>query len=731
MEQNSNTPEIGVQKKFSIASSAKAFEILSGSLYSDRILAIVRELSCNCYDSHVAAGKKNTPFKMHLPTAGEPYFSVEDFGIGLSHEDITNLYSTYFASEKAEQNDLIGSFGLGSKVPFCYTSEFRVISRHGGKERLYKAFVDGGFPALKLEQENDTNLTGMEVYFKVAASDFSEFQSKAALALEFFDPQPIFNYNIGTQKKSYRLQGDNWKIRKQLNSYSYDRSIRAIQGMVSYNVTKIDDSRMDNVQKQMMNQPIDLFFDIGELSVAPSRETLTNDDQTINAILSRLSEVYREVGDGERAKIAKCKTGWEGRLAIIKLSREAEYYGIERTLLNLGDLFTSYPNFDLSDVETVEKIKINSLKYPAINLSRFERATKAKSGYARKYPVFKVTEEDRYQAILAKLDKENDDNYLFRVPVIEDTLFVINDVGFGGEKYLHHHLQVVKAANNAYLISSFNASMKETLQDTEKLLTSLGNPKHIYLSSLKIQYGGNVTKIATPWVKRDLFIFNEKANVTKDISAGYERKAWNIGWDPVSNFVPAVGKNYYYVSLKRMAPDGFDFAEDFKDFITNVRKALVFGIQSSDVIYGVPEGNPPTGTQWIEFRTFVFNQIKSLVTPQRELEISLMKSGNILYGFNDVIKYILSHKPLNSLSPMQIFAEKLESAKEKPETEGLRRVADFALAKGKFKYKTLTDFDAEWEKVKSGYPMLSCIYNPPTYEIIEYVKLIDKENGIE
>ena len=63
-------------RKFQMKSSAKAFQILSSGIYERKVEAIVRELSCNAYDSHVAAGKKDVPFKVNLPTGLDPKFSV-------------------------------------------------------------------------------------------------------------------------------------------------------------------------------------------------------------------------------------------------------------------------------------------------------------------------------------------------------------------------------------------------------------------------------------------------------------------------------------------------------------------------------------------------------------------------------------------------------------------------------------------------------------------------------
>jgi len=88
----SNVSEVG---EFRIRNSAKAFNILSSGLYANKIRAIIRELSCNATDSHVAAGRAGTAFDVHLPNALEPYFSIRDYGTGLSHDQVTSIYRKY------------------------------------------------------------------------------------------------------------------------------------------------------------------------------------------------------------------------------------------------------------------------------------------------------------------------------------------------------------------------------------------------------------------------------------------------------------------------------------------------------------------------------------------------------------------------------------------------------------------------------------------------------------
>ena len=127
IQNNDNQPilsNVGETGEFRIRNSAKAFSILSSGLYANKIRAIIRELSCNAVDSHVAAGKADVPFEVHLPTALSPWFSIRDFGTGLSHEQVTKIYTTYFESTKTDSNDFIGALGLGSKSPFSYTNNF-------------------------------------------------------------------------------------------------------------------------------------------------------------------------------------------------------------------------------------------------------------------------------------------------------------------------------------------------------------------------------------------------------------------------------------------------------------------------------------------------------------------------------------------------------------------------------------------------------------------------------
>ena len=187
----SNVGEIG---EFRIRNSAKAFNILSSGLYANKVKAIIRELSCNAVDSHVAAGKQNTPFDVHLPNQLEPHFSIRDYGTGWNYEQVTSIYTTYFESTKTNSNDFIGALGLGSKSPFSYTDNFTVTAIKDGRKGIYTAFInEQGVPSIALMmEEQTTDPSGVEVKFSVNDRyDFSKFRDEARAVYKWFKLQPV------------------------------------------------------------------------------------------------------------------------------------------------------------------------------------------------------------------------------------------------------------------------------------------------------------------------------------------------------------------------------------------------------------------------------------------------------------------------------------------------------------------------------------------------------------
>ncbi|MCJ8274205.1 MAG: hypothetical protein MJK04_33015, partial [Psychrosphaera sp.] len=92
---------------------AHIFNVLRNQLYSDKILAVIREYSANAIDAHVEMDKASTPIKVTLPNKLNLKLKVRDFGRGLTETEIAEIYAMYGESTKRGSNAQIGQLGLG------------------------------------------------------------------------------------------------------------------------------------------------------------------------------------------------------------------------------------------------------------------------------------------------------------------------------------------------------------------------------------------------------------------------------------------------------------------------------------------------------------------------------------------------------------------------------------------------------------------------------------------
>lgn len=289
---------VGRTGSFEIRASGKAFEILSSGIYSDPILAIIRELSSNAWDAHKAAGKGDTPFTIHLPTALEPWFSVTDDGIGLSEDEVFGLYTTYFDSTKSDSNDYIGALGLGSKSPFSYARAFEVTSRFNGKKTLYSIYInDNGIPAVsKMAELDHVGPNGLEVKLSVEQKNFRDFSDKARESLRFFHPRPKFTGNAITfdEIPSHAIRSDDYIVwSADWRDRSLGHMFTAVQGNVQYRVDTDKLGRLlDEGEKSFIrNYKVIGFFEIGQLEVAASREEIRYDKETVSNLIKMIKRI--------------------------------------------------------------------------------------------------------------------------------------------------------------------------------------------------------------------------------------------------------------------------------------------------------------------------------------------------------------------------------------------------------------------------------------------------------
>lgn len=305
-------------QSFSIKASAAAFNILSSALYTDKISAVIRELSCNAYDAHVAAernglvGQSKVPFDVTLPSQMSPVFKIRDYGTGLSEADVMHLYTTYFESSKNDSNDFIGALGLGSKSPFSIVSSFLVVSFFEGKKSVYTAIInEEGFPSIVLLHSEDTDEpNGMEINVTVSESDIWSFHSRATNIYQFFEIKPNFLGSVTPKINvvEYECEFDSWAISK----YGILNDPVALQGQVAYSVPlEAVEGRISNDAYNLLSDIDYRFvfkFNIGDVEPQASRESLSFTSKTIAAIQRVLDEALQDIAKSCEERISSVES---------------------------------------------------------------------------------------------------------------------------------------------------------------------------------------------------------------------------------------------------------------------------------------------------------------------------------------------------------------------------------------------------------------------------------------
>ena len=307
------------QKSFAVNThSAKLFDILQNSMYTDKILAPVREYLCNALDAHTQIGS-TAPFDVYLPNSNVPEWVVRDYGPGLSHHDVMHLFTTYLQSTKDDSNNLIGGFGLGSKSAFAYTDQFIVVSYFNGVATRYVCFIDDDrMPAVSVvDKQETTEPNGLMIRIPVRHDQFSEFYTRTRKILEFF-PEGCAN-TIGMKYDRYKPDTvkDRLYMKHNVNKYNGEGYAFILMGHVVYAIPP-KFAGENKLLKTLTGKRTEIIIhaDIGDCSLNPSRETLSLDKKTVQWLTDTCEKLYAELTREAVDKLKTARNAFEyGRMA--------------------------------------------------------------------------------------------------------------------------------------------------------------------------------------------------------------------------------------------------------------------------------------------------------------------------------------------------------------------------------------------------------------------------------
>lgn len=290
-------------KKMRLSKHANSmvFKLFTSNIYSNPIGTVVREITSNCFDSHIEAGV-NRPvlIKKSYDAQTESYhISFIDYGVGMSPDRIENVYGVYFESTKRDGNDQIGGFGIGGKTPLAYKrfigegeseydNSFFVITNYNGVKYYYNIYEGTESPEFSLfHKENTKECNGTEIRIPVLEKDIPTFERELVKQLYYFENIVFDGFSDQVNNKYQIIEGDTFLYR----GNDIDNYIHICLGRVYY---PINYSTLGLYQYDY-NVPVAIKAPIGAVNVTASREQLDYSEKTISYLKKKLSEVIEEL----------------------------------------------------------------------------------------------------------------------------------------------------------------------------------------------------------------------------------------------------------------------------------------------------------------------------------------------------------------------------------------------------------------------------------------------------
>lgn len=539
-------------KDITLSANAKAFKIIFGQIYPDIIKAIVRELFTNAWDSQKMAGTLSTPIDIHLPSAFEPWFSIRDYGLGMTPEIIDDVYSKVFESTKDASNDEAGMFGMGSKTPLGYTDGFTVTSYVDGTLYAYDIFIgSNGNPQISLNAcEETTEPNGVEVSVAVKKEDFDKFKDNAELfALHAGTPININRTRFLNTRSIILLSGENWTLYEK--SELFDDKLFIRMGCVLY---KLDvDLYIDNLPgyasyselqeiRRVFSLPLILDFDIGDFDVTSSREDIIYNHGAASKIKERLKIASSEIAEQVKERVNNTSS-----------FRESYYYASQFNdlrIINTDDYRRM--RYGAMSILRAERYARGIMKHYDIAHAIFKRDPFKPIGFAKSLDLFLFM--NRHVTTYIVLDDGKTKRALARIQNLTQKI--------------HQKARLIKKDVTAYnACSTYMWIRGENPAAALKRLHTFAPTKYFIINIADIE---PLKSTRAPRVKRE--------PVDSAFRLRYRNKFGRIA---VSLTHDEMGENLYYVMLS----EGKNFVESNK----NIKEALdILGV-GTDQVCAIPK----------------------------------------------------------------------------------------------------------------------------------------------
>lgn len=319
-----STNEVDLKIDLTMTTDASQMALLFRSLiniYANPQLAIVREFISNALDANKASGKKHIPIKITTPNAKNfNTFIIQDFGLGMSIDQIANNFMSLGGTSKSDSNDQIGGFGIGSKSLYACGWPAQINTINAGIEYIWE-IADSAYLISQTETDQPSGTTliiNIPAERAFVISDYawticyyaSAYGTKIDLDGQIVTPNLDFNlgpirglapgnesilsmnFNSYTATIVYCIGG----IPIYLSKCPYDLDIfkgSAIGRNIAFSFQ--DSKYVDRVNlSYQQNNAYTLLVDlpIGELDLLPSREELVDSEKNKEFLTNYFNDLY-------------------------------------------------------------------------------------------------------------------------------------------------------------------------------------------------------------------------------------------------------------------------------------------------------------------------------------------------------------------------------------------------------------------------------------------------------
>lgn len=340
------------------------------NMYSDTSLAVLREYFCNAMDSHRASGVTR-PVEVTLPADMNPSLIIQDFGLGLSQQELVTVYSTYGSSTKRDSDEAIGGFGIGSKAAFSMAEQFIVTGVKDGEKTvmLFSLGKSGMGEAVTVAHTFDcTESNGVTVSIPIrdvaamertAAAFFTTWQPGTVL-VDGEQPASIFDDAFAVGDRFHVLS-------RRSTARETPKGMTLVMGGVGYPVdTAIQtlavagqDEQLRKMIERLDSHHLLISGNVGDADITPSREALRDTDRTVEFIRDALVEFAAAV-----------------RTRVIDHVAAAASFHEAATRLYSADGVVQFLSYEEREAITWQGVKIKRhITVPAFLCARLEQKT--------------------------------------------------------------------------------------------------------------------------------------------------------------------------------------------------------------------------------------------------------------------------------------------------------------------------------------------------------------------